>query len=97
LLIRTLADAAPDITHDAGIAAIIRGLETPGRQKKPYYIQTSGAALIWDAPDGSKTGERIWDDVVDIEKIISMDGSCTHRATDKVCNVLSVACDGVPC
>lgn len=81
LLIRDL-DAGPDITHDAGIAAIIKGLEN--RSEKGYYIHTSGGALIWDEPDGSKPGTKIWDDVADIDEITSMPEYRTHRQTDKV-------------
>ncbi|OCL12012.1 NAD(P)-binding protein [Glonium stellatum] len=75
-------NAGPDITHDAGIAAIIKGLEN--RSEKGYYIHTSGGALIWDEPDGSKPGTKIWDDVADIDEITSMPEYRTHRQTDKL-------------
>lgn len=75
-------DAGPDVTHNAGIRAILKGLG--GRIKKGYYIHTSGAALIWDTPDGSKPGTRIWDDVADIETLTSMPEEAYHRAEDKV-------------
>ncbi|TVY89249.1 hypothetical protein LAWI1_G006045 [Lachnellula willkommii] len=55
-----------------------------GRTKKGYYIHTSGAALIWDKPDGSKPGTRIWDDVADIRTLTSMPEGAYHRAEDKV-------------
>ncbi|TVY50752.1 hypothetical protein LCER1_G006222 [Lachnellula cervina] len=75
-------NAGPDVTHNAGIRAILKGLG--GRIKKGYYIHTSGAALIWDTPDGSKPGTRIWDDVADIETLTSMPEEAYHRAEDKV-------------
>jgi len=75
-------NAGPDVTHEAGISAILRGLER--KRTKGYYIQTSGAALIWAQPDGSKPGTRIWDDVKDIRTITSMPLDRTHRLTDKL-------------
>lgn len=77
-------DCAPDITHEAGVEAIFRGLK--GRQPKAYYIQTSGAALIWDKPDGSKVGEKIWDDVADLDAMFALPDETTHRAQDKASN-----------
>ena len=82
LVLTESIDAAPDITHEAGIAAILKGLG--GRSEKGYYIHTSGVALIWDEPDGSKPGTKIWDDVADIDEITSMPEEKTHRQTDKV-------------
>ncbi|TVY13526.1 hypothetical protein LARI1_G009128 [Lachnellula arida] len=73
--------AGPDVTHNAGIRAILKGLG--GRSNKGYYIHTSGAALIWDKPDGSKPGTRIWDDVADIKTLTSMPEGAYHRAEDK--------------
>ena len=43
-----------------------------------------GAALIWDEPDGSVAGTKVWDDVDDIEAITSMPDEVTHSITDKV-------------
>ncbi|KAI9741694.1 MAG: hypothetical protein M1834_000079 [Cirrosporium novae-zelandiae] len=40
---RIVINTAPDIIHEAGIAAIVRGLEA--RSEKGYYIHTSGAAI----------------------------------------------------
>ncbi|KAE9365761.1 NAD(P)-binding protein [Stipitochalara longipes BDJ] len=67
---------------DVVITAILRGLQSGGEKK--YYIHTSGAALIWDQPDGSKAGDKIWDDVEDIGPITSMPDEKTHRLTDKM-------------
>jgi hypothetical protein len=64
-------DTAPDVSNESSIAAILRGLQSS--EKKKYYIHTSGAALIWDQPDGSKAGEKIWDDVEDIESSKSLE------------------------
>ena len=64
----TQLDTAPDARQERGIQAILDGLSSrPESLGKGYYIQTSGAALIWDAPDGSKLGTKIWDDIEDIE------------------------------
>ena len=43
-----------------------------------------GAALIWDEPDGSVAGTKVWDDVDDIDTITSMPDEVTHSITDKV-------------
>jgi len=81
-------NCAPDITHDASIAAILRGLKS--RSERGFYMHTSGAALIWDEPDG-KSSAKIWDDVADIEALTSMPDDTTHRITDKM--VLAAASD----
>lgn len=81
-------DTAPDISQSVGISAILRGFK--GRTEKGYYIQTSGAALIWDKPDGSKSGEKVWDDVKDVDTITSMEEDVRHRSEDKVFKPLSL-------
>ena len=75
-------DAGPDVTHNAGIRAILKGMS--GRSKRGYYIHTSGAALIWDQPDGSKPGTKVWDDVADIKTLTSMPEGTYHMAEDTV-------------
>lgn len=41
-----VVNCAPDITHDADIKAILKGLSSRAPEKKGYYIHTSGATLI---------------------------------------------------
>jgi len=82
MLLMEQPDAGPDVTHNAGIRAILKGLS--GRSKKGYYIHTSGAASVWDKPDGSKAGTKVWDDIVDIETLTSMPEGGNHWAEDKV-------------
>ncbi|KUI56749.1 hypothetical protein VP1G_04069 [Cytospora mali] len=76
---------APDITHDAGIRAIIRGLKARAASgsPRPYYIQTSGASLIWDEPEGSKDA-RWWDDIADVAELSSKEDKHTHAVTDRI-------------
>ncbi|KAF2998759.1 hypothetical protein E8E14_004764 [Neopestalotiopsis sp. 37M] len=81
-----VVNTSPDITHDAGIQAILDGLKARGNggASKPYYIHTSGASLIWDEPTGSKDA-RTWDDVADVQDIIGFKGEAyTHAVTDKI-------------
>lgn len=82
-------NTSPDITHDDGIKAVLRGLQqqtkdkSSSETKKPYYIHTSGASLIWDEPTGS--GEaRLWDDIADIAELSSLNEKYTHAITDKI-------------
>ncbi|KAL0943387.1 nucleoside-diphosphate-sugar epimerase [Colletotrichum truncatum] len=76
-------NTSPDITHDAGIKAILTGLKARDGVK-PYYIHTSGASLIWDEPTGSKDA-RWWDDIADIGDICAFKGEAhTHAVTDKI-------------
>lgn len=74
-------DCGPDVPFKEGITALLRGLESRG--ETGFYIQTSGAALIWEAPDGDAEG-TIWDDVRDIGRIRGFSDSKTHAATDRV-------------
>ena len=77
-------NCGPDITHDEGIRTVLNALrDRPG--PRPYYLHTSGAFLICDlnSPCG-ELEDRVWDDVDDIEQLISMPDSATHAVTDKV-------------
>lgn len=76
-------NTSPDITHDDGIKAILRGLEARKSETKPYYIHTSGASLIWDEPTGTDDA-RLWDDVADIAELSSLNERYTHAITDKI-------------
>ncbi|KAF7523001.1 hypothetical protein G7054_g11953 [Neopestalotiopsis clavispora] len=82
-----VVNTSPDVTHDAGIQAILNGLKARGSgsgNSKPYYIHTSGASLIWDEPTGAKDA-RMWDDVADVQDIIGFKGEAyTHAVTDKI-------------
>lgn len=81
---------APDITHDDGIQAILRGLKGAIGRKR-YYIHTSGAYLVIDTTEsGGLKDARVWDDVADIEELISMPNSVTHAVTDKVSTYFSL-------
>lgn len=74
-------NTSPDITHDNGIQAILRGLKK--RSSKAYYIHTSGASLIWDEPTGASEA-RLWDDVADVGELSSLNEKYTHAITDKI-------------
>ncbi|RDL40065.1 uncharacterized protein BP5553_00044 [Venustampulla echinocandica] len=80
-------NCCPDISHEEGISAILRGLAS--REVKGFYFHTSGAALIWDEPDGSKAGTKVWDDIEDIGVITSLPEDKSHRKTDKLVFVAS--------
>lgn len=74
-----VANTGPDITHENGISAIIRGLSR--RPKKAYYIHTSGAASVWDKSDGTS---KVWDDIADISALTSLPEGAHHQLTDKL-------------
>ena len=72
-------DCAPDVPHAAGNAALLTGLSSSSLPSSPkFFIQTSGAARIWDAPDGSTPGQ-VWDDIADIDRFPT---TTTHAASD---------------
>lgn len=74
-------NTAPDISHDNGIRAVLAGLKDQPR--KPYYVHTSGASLIWDEPEGFKDA-RLWDDIADIGELSALKEKHTHAVTDKI-------------
>ncbi|KAK2616106.1 hypothetical protein N8I77_002815 [Diaporthe amygdali] len=75
-------NAAPDITHQDGIEAILSGLKDNSRPRKGFYLHLSGAATFYTKdPNGLKEG-RIWDDVADIDEILNLDQTYTHIPTD---------------
>jgi hypothetical protein len=78
-------NAGPDITHDEGIRAALRGQTSRGSAgcPTPYYIHTSGASLIWDEPEG-RDGSRWWDDVADLPELSAMEEKHTHAVTDRI-------------
>lgn len=80
-------NTSPDITHDDGIRAILRGLQQrpPPAASSPrgYYIHTSGASLIWDDPEGSPDA-RWWDDMADLGDLRGLKEKHTHAVTDKI-------------
>lgn len=80
-----VVNAAPDITHDDGIRAVLAGLEErrTEKQKPAYYIHTSGASLIWDEPAGAADA-RLWDDVADVAELSALEEKHTHAVTDKI-------------
>lgn len=88
-----VVNTSPDITHDEGIRAILRGLQEAEdgegsrggrkRSRRAYYVHTSGASLIWDEPRGSGEG-RWWDDVEDVGELCGFGDECTHAVTDRI-------------
>ncbi|KAJ8063913.1 hypothetical protein OCU04_007763 [Sclerotinia nivalis] len=73
-------NAGPDIKQEVAISAIFAGLAH--RSPKTHYIHTSGAALIWDSPDGSQAGTKIWDDLADIKQLKSFPSTKIHVTSD---------------
>ncbi|KAK4450272.1 hypothetical protein QBC34DRAFT_461650 [Podospora aff. communis PSN243] len=69
-------NCAPDVPYAKGFASLLAGLSSSTSPK--FFIQTSGAARIWDAPDGSTPG-RVWDDIADFDSFPSL---TTHAETD---------------
>ncbi|KAG6353575.1 hypothetical protein INS49_005537 [Diaporthe citri] len=77
-------NAAPDITHQEGVSAILAGLKDGSRARKGFYIHLSGAATFYTKdPNGRKEG-RVWDDVTDMDEILATDQSYTHVPTDNL-------------
>lgn len=77
-------NAAPDITHQEGISAILTGLKDSTRARKGFYLHLSGAATFYTKdPNGTLEG-RIWDDVADMDEILALDQSYTHVPTDNL-------------
>jgi len=73
-------NTAPDVTHTATTSAIQRGLAA--RSEKGFYIHTSGAANIWNKPDGSKSTGQVWSDVAHIKEIINLPTTALHVKED---------------
>ncbi|KAK1753312.1 hypothetical protein QBC47DRAFT_416003 [Echria macrotheca] len=72
-------NCAPDVPNSEGISAILRGLSSSPSPHK-FYIQTSGAARVWDAPpNGNTPGAKIWDDISDLD---SLPTNTTHAEQD---------------
>ncbi|KAK0724441.1 hypothetical protein B0H67DRAFT_567978 [Lasiosphaeris hirsuta] len=69
-------NCAPDVPYTLGIAALLRGLATS--PSPVFYIHTSGAARIWDPPNGDVEG-RTWDDIEDFDALPT---TATHARTD---------------
>ncbi|KAL2293097.1 hypothetical protein FJTKL_08085 [Diaporthe vaccinii] len=81
-------NAAPDITHDKGIGAILRGLTSSSRNRKGYYIHTSGASCIYEDPEPGKE-PRVWDDIADIDELLALSPDKTHIVTDNAVRAAS--------
>ncbi|KAL0950590.1 hypothetical protein HGRIS_007382 [Hohenbuehelia grisea] len=79
-------NTAPDPTHTAAVDAVKRGLST--RPEKGFYIHTSGAASIWNTPDGSKSTGKIWSDVEHIKDIINLPTASLHVTEDNFVRAL---------
>ncbi|KAJ4419124.1 hypothetical protein N0V82_005137 [Gnomoniopsis sp. IMI 355080] len=79
-------NCAPDITHEADIQAMLKGLSSRAPGNKGYYIHTAG--------EGEPTGEfggRLWDDLTNIEEINALPSSHTHAKTNKIVRDASAA------
>ncbi|KAI3390902.1 hypothetical protein diail_8431 [Diaporthe ilicicola] len=86
-----VVNAAPDITHDDGIEAILAGLKDEHRARKGFYLHVSGAATFYTKdPSGLREG-RVWDDVADIDEILSLEQTYTHVPTDNMVRAASAA------
>lgn len=81
-------NAAPDITHDKGIGAILRGLTSSSRDHKGYYIHTSGASCIYEDPEPGQE-PRVWDDIADIDELLALSPGKTHIVTDNAVRAAS--------
>lgn len=81
-------NAAPDITHDKGISAILRGLTSSSRDRKGYYIHTSGASCTYEDPEPGRE-PRVWDDIADIDELLALRPDITHVVTDNVVRAAS--------
>lgn len=81
-------NAAPDITHDKGIDAILRGLTSSSRDRKGYYIHTSGASCIYEDAEPGKE-PRVWDDIADIDELLALSPNKTHIVTDNAVRAAS--------
>lgn len=81
-------NAAPDITHDKGIDAILKGLTNSSRNRKGFYIHTSGASCIYEDPEPGKE-PRVWDDIADIDELLALRPEKTHIVTDNAVRAVS--------
>ncbi|KAK3311600.1 uncharacterized protein B0T15DRAFT_521995 [Chaetomium strumarium] len=78
---RLIINCAPDVPYAEGIAALLRGLASHSSRAAPrFYIHTSGAARLWDPPNGDVEG-RVWDDVADVDSLPAS-ADATHAPTD---------------
>ncbi|QSZ33407.1 hypothetical protein DSL72_004975 [Monilinia vaccinii-corymbosi] len=80
-------NAGPEYKYDIAISAVLAGLAN--HSPKAYYIHTSGAAKIWDSPDGSQTGSKMWDDVADIQELNSSPSTAIHATSDNLVSAAS--------
>ncbi|KAI9732522.1 MAG: hypothetical protein M1834_003857 [Cirrosporium novae-zelandiae] len=84
---------AADCDHIGAISAIIRGLNK--HPENAFFIHTSGVASILDSAAGAFMGEKIWDDVTDIEELTALPGGTIHYESDKLvrsaCSTIKVA------
>lgn len=81
LELTNLLDCGPDVFYHEAIEAMLQAMAS---QNKPvFYIGTSGASSIWDRPVGEE-GSKVWDDVADIDEILSLPEDKTHVVTDRI-------------
>ncbi|KAH6658709.1 hypothetical protein BKA67DRAFT_656856 [Truncatella angustata] len=73
-------NCGPDVPNRPGIEALLRG--QAAKVRETFYIGTSGADIIWDAPTGETEG-RIWDDVANVDEIFALPNK-SHIPTDRI-------------
>lgn len=74
---------AADCDHLGAITSIIQGLSLGKRNG--FFIQVSGAASVLDISNGvGQPSPKVWDDIVDLDDILSFDETHIHSASDKL-------------
>ncbi|TVY55505.1 Uncharacterized protein LCER1_G002934 [Lachnellula cervina] len=74
---------AADCDHLGAITSIIQGLSLGKRNG--FFIQVSGAASVLDISNGvGQPSSKVWDDIVDLDDILSFDETHIHSASDKL-------------
>ena len=66
----------------AAIRAVLRGLASCS--EKGFYVQTSGAFLVGEDTNGQRASEKVWSDIVDIERITTSPPLRYHFQSDQL-------------
>lgn len=70
--------------HIPSIKSLIQGLSQRSSPKTGGYIHVSGAGSVFEAPLGyGKLTDRVWDDVTDLNELISLPESALHAVADQ--------------
>ncbi|KAF2733677.1 NAD(P)-binding protein [Polyplosphaeria fusca] len=75
-------NCGPDTPFPAQVDKILKTLEEC--VDKRYYIHTSGAASIWEKLGGNKEGDKVWDDIEDVDTILGFPKEIPHGTIDKL-------------